>query len=404
VNLYLPKLRPDQSRIARNQASQIVLSCGRRWGKSVLGGTIGAACANRGGKVAWIAPNYRNSRPLWRWLEAATAMLRKAKVIDVSRSERVITFPSGGFIGVYSGDNPDSVRGESFHLVVVDEAARIPEDAYQEAIEPTLADYGGKALLISTPMGKNWFWREFNKGLDPLEPYVYSYTASSVDNPNPRIQRAYWLAKERRPERVWRQEWCAEFLDEAGVFQHVYASATLSPLEQGTPGRTYVMGADWAGNSGMGDFTCFVVFDAQTREMVAVDRFHGTSFRQQRDRLLALHKRFSCEAIVAETNSFGAAIIEDLRDEWDLPIVGWVTTQASKKLAVERFQFALEHSQVHLLNDPILTHELSAYEVVPSRTGIPSYRAPEGGHDDTVIATLLAYMGSINYGESGIAA
>ena len=65
---------------------------------------------------------------------------------------------------MYSGENIDSIRGEAFHLIVMDEAARLPEDVWTDAIMPTLADFDGDAVLISTPKGKNWFYNEWVAG------------------------------------------------------------------------------------------------------------------------------------------------------------------------------------------------------------------------------------------------
>ena len=46
---------------------------GRRWGKTVLGGTVCGNALAQHGRVAWIAPTYKNTRPMWRWLLLATA-------------------------------------------------------------------------------------------------------------------------------------------------------------------------------------------------------------------------------------------------------------------------------------------------------------------------------------------
>lgn len=212
--LQLPRLRSDQYAIACHPAKIKVLAMGRRWGKTVLGGTLSLATAARGGRVAWVVPIYRNGRPIWRWAEAAVAPLRKAGIVAVNRAERTIDFlSSGGFLGIYSADNEDSIRGEAFHLVIIDEAAMVPETAWTDVIQPTLADYHGDAILISTPKGRNWFWREFQRGLaDGRE--IASFTAPSSANPNPRIQQAAAKARTRVSDRTYRQEWLAEFVED----------------------------------------------------------------------------------------------------------------------------------------------------------------------------------------------
>lgn len=189
---------------------------GRRYGKSTMGGAVALSAASRGAKVAWVVPIYKNGRALWRWCRSAVGQLVAAGRVTVHESERTIDFPHNGFLGVYSADNADAMRGEWFHLVIVDEAARIEEWVWTDVIQPTLADVDGDAFLISTPRGKNWFWREWQRGVeDGVQ--VKNFRAPSSDNPSPAIKRAAMLAKDRVPERTYRQEWLAEFVEEGGA-------------------------------------------------------------------------------------------------------------------------------------------------------------------------------------------
>lgn len=213
--LSLPRLREDQYRIATHPAKIKVLAMGRRWGKTLLSGVIVASSASNGGRVAWVVPNYKNGRALWRWVKAVLGPLKASGWAVINEQERTIEFPhTGGFLGIYSADNADAIRGEWFHLVVLDEAARIAEEVWTDIIQPTLADVGGDAILISTPKGKNWFWREWMRGVsDGVR--IAAFRAPSRDNPNPRIRLAASVAKTVTSENTYRQEWEAEFVDEA---------------------------------------------------------------------------------------------------------------------------------------------------------------------------------------------
>lgn len=213
--LILPQLRPDQYRIAVHPAKIKVLAMGRRWGKTVVGGCLSLSAAAKGMRVAWVVPTYKNGRALWRWARATVGPLRRSGAVALNEQERTIEFPSNqGFLGVYSADNADAIRGEYFHLVVLDEAARINEEVWTDIIQPTLADVGGDAILISTPKGKNWFWREWVRGVSDGH-RVAAFRAPSRDNPNKRIQLAAAMAKATTSENTYRQEWEAEFVEEA---------------------------------------------------------------------------------------------------------------------------------------------------------------------------------------------
>ena len=57
----------------------------------------------------------------------------------------------------------------------------------------------------------------------------------------------------------------------------------------------------------------------------------------------------------------------------------------------------LEREEFQFINDPVWTGELEAYErKVSPTTGRSQYNAPEGMHDDTVIARALMIHGAMN--------
>jgi len=386
ATLRLPQLRPDQLRIVRDPAPLQVVSCGRRWGKTVMGGTLALTCAARGARVAWTAPIYKNCRPLWRWAENTVAPLKKSGHADVSRAERVIQFSSGGMLGLYSMDNEDSIRGESFHLAIVDEAARVAESAWTDAIMPCLADFGGRAILISTPKGKNWFWSEWSKGQQPGGA-AKSWQAPSSANPNPNIQRAAMLAESRVPSRTYQQEWLAQFVEDGAVFRFVRERATATEQKQAIEGHTYIMGADWGKED---DFTVLTIVDMTTKELVAIDRYNKIDYMVQVERLMGLYNRFKPIVIMAEKNSIGVPIIEQLWRK-ELPVQPFETSNATKARVIEDLMLAFEQSTIQILDDEILIAELQAYQVKKTPLGLPMYGAPPGMHDDCVMSLALGW-------------
>ena len=73
-----------------------------------------------------------------------------------------------------------------------------------------------------------------------------------------------------------------------------------------------------------------------------------------------------------------------------LNIDGFATTAQSKPQLIENLVLVLEREEIQFLNDPIARVEMEAYEVkISDTTGRPSYNAPAGVHDDTVIARAL---------------
>ncbi len=376
-------LREDQRAIALHEARFKVVACGRRWGKTALGIVMALEAARRGERVWWVAPTYGLAFHPWRALKSILTGGWAAKL----ESERFIELPDGGTLTVKSADDPDALRGVGLDFVVVDEAAFMSEEAWTAALRPALSDRQGRALIISTPRGRNWFWRVFTLGGDPLRPDWASWRYPT--GANPRIApEEIDEARRLLPERIFRQEYEAEFLADGGEVFHSVRRAVCADLPAGPlPGHRYVMGVDFGRYR---DFTALAVVDATAGALVALDRFSGPGWTVQRERIAGLARRWRVEGILAEANAMGEPNIEALRRD-GLPVAPFVTTALSKPPLIEGLVKALEELELRLPDDPVLLAELEGYTYSTTRGGHTIYGAPPGGHDDTVIALALAW-------------
>jgi hypothetical protein len=372
---------------------------GRRWGKTLMAGTLAVSVANHGCAVAWVVPTYKNARPTWRFCEKMVKPLGAA--VAINKTERTIEFPSGGWVGVYSADNDVGLRGESFDLVIVDEAAQVSEETYTDVILPTLADRDGRCILISTPKGLNWFYTEYMAALSEMQaaeqdgrrPDRAAWQAPTTDNPMPTIQRAAELARERVSERTYLQEWRAEFLAAGdGPFRKVIEAAT-GAVEEPQPGHVYTMGCDWGKAN---DFTVLSVVDATAKRQVALERFNKIDYAYQVERVEALYDKYRPVQILAEANSIGTPVIEQMQRK-KLPVFAWTASNASKAYVVENLGLAFERGELVILSEDasaaakVQRGELLAYTAERLPSGLIRYAAPNGMHDDTILPLALAW-------------
>lgn len=372
---------PGQALVHRDGARFKLLACGRRWGKTRLGVNECLDVAAKGGRAWWVAPSYKMSEVGWRPLRQIAGKVGA----EIRKVDRQVILPGGGEVSVRSADNPDSLRGEGLDFVVVDECAFVPELAWTEALRPALSDRQGRAMFISTPKGRNWFWRLWQRGTDDAQDEWRSWQFPTSGNP---FIAATEIDAARRdlPERIYLQEYEARFLEDAGgVFRRVADAATATETGR-EPGHEYAIGADW-GKSG--DFTVLTVLDIAERRMVAMDRFNRIDYAVQRGRLQAMHERYNSTVIMAESNSMGEPIIEQLQRD-GLPVRGFTTTNATKAQIIEALGLAFERGDLRILPDPVLIGELQAYEMDRLPSGMVRYGAPEGMHDDTVMSLALA--------------
>ena len=284
-----------------------------------------------------------------------------------------------------SADNPDSLRGEGLDLAIFDECAFIREAAWIDSIRPALTDREGSAIFVSTPKGRNWFWRLWSRAPSEEGWERWHYPSSS----NPYLSEAdIENARDTLPANTFSQEYLAEFLENQGsVIRNVAACCTLKPS---TPskhkGHKIVFGNDWGRQN---DFTAVSVFCATCMEEVQIDRFNQIDYNIQRGRLTALAERWKASGL-SEFNSIGDPIITQLQSE-GMDVTPFVTSASSKQPLIEGLALAFEKEEAHWIDDPVWNGELEAYERKVNAIGKPSYSAPEGMHDDTVIARALAW-------------
>jgi len=383
VTLELPRLHRGQRAIFDDPHRFKAVSAGRRFGKTKLGALMCFAVAAQRGRAWWVAPTFGIAQIGWRMMRQLAAQVPG---VTIRESERMITLPTGGTVQIKSADNPDSLRGEGLDFVVLDECAFLKPETWTEVLRPALADKQGGALFISTPKGRNWFWNIHQRA--NYDAAWKSFHFTSYDNPF--VAKAELDAtKEQLPERVYRQEILAEFLEDGGgVFRNVAAcmDAPDAPEVGNHAGHIIVAGCDWAREA---DYSAFAVGCATCRVELARDRFNQIDYHVQVQRLRALCEKWQPAAILTELNSIGVPVFEMLQRQ-GLPVVGFQTTASTKPPLIENMALAFERGEWRFQSDPVWTAELEAYErTVSPVTGRSSYGAPVGMHDDTVIARAL---------------
>ncbi len=373
-----------QLEVHNSEARFKVMSAVRRWGKTRLGVNECLDAASKGGRAWWVSPSYKTSEVGWRPLRQ---IARKIPNAEVRLVDRMVTLPGGGFVAVRSADNPDSLRGEGLDFVVMDECAFMQREAWTEAIRPALSDRLGKALFISTPKGRNWFWENYQRGINGEEGWA-AWTFPTVNNPYIAASEVE-AARRDLPEIIYRQEYLAEFVDDqGGVFRRVQEAAVLESQEP-QAGRQYVAGVDVASSI---DFTVVSVLDAESKEMVYMDRFNRVDYPVLIDRLESVYHRYSLTSMVVESNSIGRPVIDELVTR-GLNIVPFTTTSATKQAIIQSLQSAFENGLIRVLDEPVLVGELLSFESKRNASGSFSYSAPDGMHDDTVMSLAIAWSG-----------
>jgi hypothetical protein len=267
-----------------------------------------AEAALPGYPVAWFAPIHKSITEVWRdALRLLQPVIRRK-----NETERRIELYGDGVIEFWSLSDPDSARGRKYYRAIVDEAAKARhlEMAWTQVIRPTLADFRGDAYFLSTPRGIDFFHTLYSYGQDPLMTDWASWQMPTSTNPYIHPAEIEAMRSEM-PERVFSQEVLAMFLSGMGqVFRNFTACLTAKWQEAAMQGHTYVFGVDWGK---FNDYTVITVIDCDTQELCHFERFNKIDYQFQLGKLRDLYDRFKPSMILAEKNSMGEPLIEQLQ-------------------------------------------------------------------------------------------
>lgn len=223
------KLLEWQQKVFADKTRFKVVAAGRRCGKSRLSAVTllieGLNCPV-GSAVMYIAPTLGQARTIiWDLLNDLGRDVIKTSHIN----NLEITLINGRKILIRGADNPDSLRGVSLTYVVMDETAFIKEDTWQKIIRASLSDQKGRALFISTPSGRNWFYDIYKLGLEGTDDDWLAWHFTTADNEtiDPKEIEA---AKRTLSSFAFKQEYQASF-DNAGsdLFKEEYFKTGAEP-------------------------------------------------------------------------------------------------------------------------------------------------------------------------------
>lgn len=334
-----------------------------------------ALAGRRGQHFWWIAPVYPQAAIAYNRLKLAMPRaLYKANETDL-----MITLSNGAIIEFKSAEKPDNLFGEDVYAAVIDEASRVREEAWH-AIRTTLTATRGPVRIIGNVKGrKNWAYHLARKAESGETDMAYfRITAYDAIKAGVLDQEEIEDAKRQLPEATFRELYLAEPTDDEGnPFGLSAIHACLAPLSADRPswwGWDLAKSIDW---------TVGIALD-RSKRACRFERF------QQPWGSTMLRIRTNTEQVPAlvDASGVGDPIVEELRKS-AYNIKGFLFSQQSKQQLMEGLAVAIQRQLITIPAEPAMVNEIEAFEYEYTRTGV-RYAAPEGMHDDTVIALALA--------------
>ena len=391
--------RIGQGYVHRSPAEIRTIMAGRQSGKTITGIAEIAywATSEPDQLLWWVAPSYKVKDKPWRDLK--THLPKESYVTN--ETELRMTLKNGSIIWIKSADAPESLVSEKLHGLVGDEAGQWKSAVWYQGLLPMFNTTKMRALFIGTPRGRNWFYELYMRGREQgrysekpivvsevidgekVQMTYHSFHWTSYDSPykNPAV-----LAEARRtsPQDLFAQEYLAEPIENVrGVFKNVRGA--IKALSLPTP--LNFLGADLARKM---DFSAFALMNTN-REVVSIERSQE-DWPVQTQRLVASAFKHNARLTVDATG-LGDPIVQSLQAA-GLRVEPVILSNEGTRIVIDALRLAFEQGSISIPPDDDLLDELESYEYEILPSGAIRYSAPEGRHDDMVIAVALANWGA----------
>ena len=343
-----------------------------------------ALAGSRGQAFWWISPVYPQAKIAFRRLKRGL----HDRMYQANESELTVSLIHGTTISFRSAEKPDNLYGEDVHAAVMDEASRMKQEAWH-AGRSTLTATRGPVRIIGNVKGRrNWAYN-LARQAEGGEPGWFFAKLTAQDAVDAGIVAADEVeqAKRQLPENVFRELYFAEPSDDGG---NPFGQKSIQEcIQDMSPEPPAVYGIDLAKSV---DWTVVIGLDSNG----TVCRFNRYQLPWE-ETVRALVSEIKLTAAVIDSTGVGDPIVERIQKA--LPNVeGYNFSAPSKQKLMEGLAVAIQSGEVRYPAGVIVS-ELDSFMFEYTRTGV-RYSAPEGLHDDCVMALALAVYGQT--GASGV--
>lgn len=380
INLQ-PPLYPLQREAIFCNERYSVIEASTKAGKTVgcLQYIVDRACAlGNGANHWWLAPVYKQA-------DIAYQRLRRALKDYISLGfkfndgDLTVLFPNGAKISFKSAEKPDNLYGEDVYTAILDEASRMREEAWV-AIRSTLTATRGPIRLIGNVKGrKNFFYKLARRAQQGRKGWRFSrITAYDAVSAGVLDFSEIEDARDALPEAVFNELYLAEASDDGGNpfgLQHI-ATCTVPTLSREPVvcwGWDLAKSIDWTVGIGLDRYGSVAAFE----------RWQKVPWSETISKI----QRITYEPALVDATGVGDPIVEELEATGE-NFEGFTITSQSKQNLMEQLAVAIQKHEIRF-PEGVIRDELELFEYEYTRTGV-RYTAPEGYHDDTVIALALA--------------
>lgn len=391
IRFKMAKLHPGQLEILKNilndKAMYHTICTSRQYGKSFLAVQLLLyfALTFPNSQIMFSSPVFSQANKVFKELIKG---IQGAGIIDkTNNKENSIILCNGSELYFKSVNKPDNLRGYSIDYMICDEAAMYKDTTFDAILRPMLTVRGKKCIFLSTPKGRNWFYKMYMN--ENNSDRYKSYKANWRKNPYANIEEIE-DAKKRIPESLFRQEYEGEFVDDmGGVFNNYNKCSIIDHWEQPQSNKRYYCGLDLARQK---DFTVLTIIDEKGR-VVFMYRKNKSDWNVIIKDIIDILKKWKPKKTNIEINNIGDVTFDLVKRQYN-NITPFLTNNETKQQYIENLIYAFEGSEIAIPTEKLfeeLHNEIKDFGVSFSPKTKKVVYAAISGHDDCVISLALAY-------------
>ena len=305
----------------------------------------------------------------------------------------------GSTIRFFSAESGNSLRGQSFHYLLLDEFAFFGfeqtdgTNLWDNILSPTVKVKGRKCIFVSTPLGKNnKFYEMYLRGLDDNYPSYKSMLRTIYQDG---LISPDEIEETRKgiPELAWKQEYLCEFLDSSLTFFSGFEEC-FKPYSYSYE-KTWI-GVDLSGNGQ--DATILTKINEKNEvEQIEIKGTLDSKYQQISD---IINNSRGLQMSYIEINGLGAPMYNEIKKlvKDQTKLKEWETSNSSKEEIITKLALGIAQKGVSFNEmDKSLFSEFGTFVATYTKGGHLQFGAISGKHDDRIMSLAIALQAKYDY-------
>src|SRR5881409_1731255 len=408
------KLVPTQyqEKILLDASRFVVARWARQTGKSTTIAALSLYCALHEGakRVIILAPSLRQSKKLIHRIGSFIPKNR-SHILAGRRLKTRLEFVNGSSIEALP-NSPETIRGETCDLIILDEAAfvRYDRELYDATIY-ALTTTNGRFFALSTPGSRDTLFYEMCTDNDLFAEFSRHHVSykDALEPNGPLKEKMVQSLRIQMKEDPWRwqREMEAEFAEDEEAFFPLSLLTSCVSYDLKTydesialtgeipPAGSYYVGCDLGKKQ---DHSAVAVVEKKDGhvKLIHMKQFKlGTDYTHVMGYLNRLGQRLQT---VKKTNidqtGVGEYFVEEAAKAGVMLAVGTTLTVPEKENVLFYLRHLMEEGRLHIAYHPEVINEMNAERFQLTKTGQTQFSNPSGTHDDRLWAVALAAYAS----------